>query len=51
MQHRQGVPSFTSVKTLVTGVMLCLLALGLAVNTPGQVNTASLSGTVLDHTD
>jgi hypothetical protein len=48
MQGRQGVCGFASSKSALAGVLLCLLVLGCVTPASAQVNTASLSGTVID---
>ena len=48
MQRRQGVCVLASSKSLLTGVLLCLLVLGCVAIASAQVNTATLSGTVTD---
>lgn len=47
MQRRQDVCARTAWRSLV-GLLLCLLALGCVATVSAQVNTATLSGTVLD---
>src|SRR5215470_2105400 len=48
MQRRQGVCTSTVWQSLILGVLLGLLVLGVASTAPAQVNTATLSGTVSD---
>jgi hypothetical protein len=48
MQGRQGGCGFASSKSVFAGVLLCLLVLGCVTLASAQVNTASLSGTVID---
>jgi hypothetical protein len=48
MQGRQGVCGLAASKSVFVGVLLCFLVLGCVTVASAQVNTASLSGTVID---
>ncbi|HEY6944026.1 MAG TPA: TonB-dependent receptor, partial [Candidatus Acidoferrum sp.] len=48
MQRKQGVCALAGWRFVITGVLLVLAVLGGAAVVSAQVNTASLSGTVLD---
>ena len=48
MQRSQGGCVSASLKSMLAGALLLLLALGCATMAPAQVNTATLSGTVSD---
>ncbi|HYL86917.1 MAG TPA: TonB-dependent receptor [Candidatus Angelobacter sp.] len=48
MQRRQGGCARTAWRSVFAGMLLCLLVLGCAKNVGAQVNTAALSGTVVD---
>ena len=48
MQRRQGVCALAAWRPIFTGVLFILLVLGNTAISSAQVNTASLSGTVLD---
>jgi hypothetical protein len=48
MQRRQDVCARTAWRSLLAGLLLCLLVLGCTASVLAQVNTATLSGTVLD---
>jgi hypothetical protein len=48
MQRRQGVCASTAWRSVFVGALLVLLVLGAATLVVAQVNTASLSGSVLD---
>ena len=48
MQRRQSVCASVASRPALLAIVLCLLVLGFPHATPAQVNTAALSGTVVD---
>ena len=48
MQRRQGVCALAAFRLAWLAAAVCLFALCWPVTTPGQVNTATLSGTIMD---
>ena len=48
MQRRQSVCALAAWRPALLAVVFCVLALGWPSSTPAQVNTATLSGTVVD---